>query len=231
MSLQLSWAAITIRLGLTVLAGILIGYNRDEETKPIGMRTTVLVGLAASVAMLEVNLLLPTAGRPTDSFVMSDLMRFPLGILTGVGFIGAGAILRRDNLVIGVTTAATIWLATVIGLCFGAGLTGLGLVATGLQLLVLWTPKWVEETPRQVEHAHLSLEFDGRAPDECDNYCRLRSGGLRILGVEIRIEPRAQHRTLTLEVDRTRRRNESEPPTLVRELAALPGVVFVSWKS
>jgi putative Mg2+ transporter-C (MgtC) family protein len=56
--------------------------------------------------MLQVNFLLPTAGRPPDSFVMNDLMRLPLGILTGVGFIGAGAILRRENMVVGVTTAS-----------------------------------------------------------------------------------------------------------------------------
>jgi putative Mg2+ transporter-C (MgtC) family protein len=51
---------------------------------------------------------------------MNDLMRLPLGILTGVGFIGGGAILRRDDMVVGVTTAATLWLATGIGLCLGA---------------------------------------------------------------------------------------------------------------
>ncbi len=56
--------------------------------------------------MLQVNYLLTLRGRTSDSFVMNDLMRLPLGILTGVGFIGAGAILRRRDLVIGVTTAA-----------------------------------------------------------------------------------------------------------------------------
>jgi putative Mg2+ transporter-C (MgtC) family protein len=54
--------------------------------------------------MIQVNLLLPTAGRSADCFVMNDLTRFPLGILTGVGFIGAGAIIHRDNIVIGVTS-------------------------------------------------------------------------------------------------------------------------------
>jgi putative Mg2+ transporter-C (MgtC) family protein len=53
--------------------------------------------------MIQVNLLLPTAGRSTDSFVTNDLIRFPLGILTGVGFIDAGAIIRRNTVVVGVT--------------------------------------------------------------------------------------------------------------------------------
>lgn len=81
----------------------------------------MLVCVAACVAMLQVNLLLSLAGRPSDSFVMNDLMHLPLGILSGMGFIGAGAIVRRDNFVVGVTTAATMWFLPVLGLYFGGG--------------------------------------------------------------------------------------------------------------
>lgn len=109
------------------------------------MRTTLLVCLAASVTMIQVNLLLPTAGRPPNSFVMNDLMRLPLGILTGVGFIGGGAILRRDDIVVGVTTAATLWLVTVIGLCLGGGQIALGIAATAIGLFALWCLQWVED--------------------------------------------------------------------------------------
>jgi putative Mg2+ transporter-C (MgtC) family protein len=83
-----------------------------------------LVCLAAAIAMIQTNLLLAVKGRTADSFVMLDLMRLPLGILTGMGFIGGGAILRRESLVLGVTTAATLWFVTVIGLCFGVGRSG-----------------------------------------------------------------------------------------------------------
>jgi uncharacterized membrane protein YhiD involved in acid resistance len=103
-----------------VLAGLLIGYNRRERAKAAGLRTMLLVCLAASVSMIQVNLLMPTNGRPSDSYVTLDLMRLPLGILTGVGFIGGGAILRRGDIVIGVTTAATLWFVTVLGLCASA---------------------------------------------------------------------------------------------------------------
>jgi putative Mg2+ transporter-C (MgtC) family protein len=71
---------------------------------PAGLRTTLLVCLAASVAMIQTNLLLMTVGKTQDSFVVMDIMRLPLGILSGMGFIGAGAIVRRDNIVLGVTT-------------------------------------------------------------------------------------------------------------------------------
>jgi uncharacterized membrane protein YhiD involved in acid resistance len=127
MTPSLGWTDVALRLALTVGASILLGYNRSEHGKAAGMRTTLLVCLAASVAMLQVNALLPTAGRASNSFVMNDLMRLPLGILTGVGFIGGGAILSRGDMVVGVTTAATLWLATVIGLCLGGGQIGLGL--------------------------------------------------------------------------------------------------------
>lgn len=126
MSITLTWPEIALRLLCALVAGGLIGLNRSEHGRAAGIRTAMLVCLAACIAMLQVNLLLPLAGRPSDSFVMNDLMRLPLGILSGMGFIGAGAIVRRDNLVVGVTTAATMWLLTVLGLCFGGGQVGLG---------------------------------------------------------------------------------------------------------
>ena len=121
MPLTLQWDDIALRLVLTVIAGVLVGIDRSERGQAAGLRTTILVCLAASVAMIQMNLLMPTAGKTPESFATLDLMRLPLGILTGMGFIGGGAILRRGNMVQGVTTAATLWLVTVIGLCLGGG--------------------------------------------------------------------------------------------------------------
>ena len=121
MPIEISWQTIALRILLTLIAGTLLGINRSKHGHPAGLRTTLLVTLAASVAMIQMNLLLPTNGKPHDSYAVMDLMRLPLGILTGVGFIGAGAILRKDNMVIGVTTAATMRFATVVGLCPGGG--------------------------------------------------------------------------------------------------------------
>jgi putative Mg2+ transporter-C (MgtC) family protein len=101
------------------------------------LRTTLLVCLAASVSMIQVNLLLPIAGKSPDSFAVLDLMRLPLGILSGMGFIGAGAIVRTGNLVRGLTTAATLWFVTVLGLCFGGGQLVLGLAVLALGVLVV----------------------------------------------------------------------------------------------
>jgi putative Mg2+ transporter-C (MgtC) family protein len=144
MPLHPTWADIAIRLALTMLAAGVIGFNRGAHGHAAGFRTTILVGLAASVAMIQANILLSESGKTPQSFAVMDLMRLPLGILTGVGFIGGGAILRKGDLITGVTTAATLWLVTVIGLCLGGGQLLLGIAATALAVLTLSTLKWVD---------------------------------------------------------------------------------------
>jgi len=185
MPLHLGWEDIALRLALTVVAGIVLGFDRSERGKAAGMRTTLLVCLAASIAMIQVNLLLPLAGRGADSFVMNDLMRLPLGILTGVGFIGGGAILRRDDIVVGVTTAATLWLATVVGLCFGGGQLGLGIAATALGVFALWGLKLVERRLRQERSATLAVEIGAGGPSEEEIRRRLDEAGLAVTSTNI----------------------------------------------
>lgn len=142
MPTDIEWPAIALRLALTAIASAAIGINRGELDRQVRLRTTMLVAITAAISMIQVNLLLPTAGKPSDSFVMLDLMRLPLGVLSGMGFIGAGAIVRRNDLVQGVPTAATLWYVTMMGLCFGGGQLGLGLAALCLALVVLWCLKW-----------------------------------------------------------------------------------------
>ena len=144
MPLTLDWPAIAVRLVCALAAGAAFGLNRSESGKAAGLRTTMLVCLAAALAMLQANALLDQTGKAEDSFATLDLMRLPLGILTGMGFIGAGAVLRKDGLVIGVTTAATLWFVTVVGLCFGGGQYRLGWGGTVLGLAVLWGLRFVE---------------------------------------------------------------------------------------
>lgn len=160
MPLNPTWDDIALRLVLTMIAGGIFGFNRGLRGEAAGLRTTILVGLAASAAMIQANILLSVGGRTPDSFGVMDLMRLPLGILTGVGFIGAGTILRRGNLAIGVTTAATLWVITVIGLCFGGGQLGLGIAATLLGLITLWGLHWVDMRIPREQRALLVVNVD-----------------------------------------------------------------------
>lgn len=160
MPLSPTWTDITIRLALTMLASGVIGLNRGARGHAAGFRTTILVGLAASVAMIQTNILLPLSGKTPESFAVMDLMRLPLGILTGVGFIGGGTILKKGDLVTGVTTAATLWLVTVIGLCLGGGQLVLGIVTTGLAVLTLWILRWVDIAIPREHRALLTVTSD-----------------------------------------------------------------------
>jgi putative Mg2+ transporter-C (MgtC) family protein len=166
MSTALTWPEIALRLALASLAGALIGLNRGEHDRRAGLRTNLLVCLAAALSMIQMNLLLPTSGKTNASFAVMDVMRLPLGILSGMGFIGAGAILRRGEFVLGVTTAATLWFVTILGLCFGGGQIILGLVGMTLGLAVLWGLKQIEDHWKQECHARLTIIFEGKALDE-----------------------------------------------------------------
>jgi putative Mg2+ transporter-C (MgtC) family protein len=162
MPLYPDWPDIALRLALTMFAGAVIGFNRGARGHAAGFRTTILVGLAASVAMIQANILLPLEGKTNGSFAVMDLMRLPLGILTGVGFIGGGTILKKGDLVTGVTTAATLWLMTVIGLCLGGGQLVLGAVATGLGVVTLWLLKWVDVVIPRQHRATLTIACDAQ---------------------------------------------------------------------
>lgn len=160
MSLTLTWHDVVARLFFAIVTGTLIGLDRGEAGKVAGLRTTLLVCLAACLAMLLVNALLAQAGRPTGSLVELDLMRLPQGILSGVGFIGAGAILRKDGLVKGVTTAATLWYVTVLGLCIGGGQLALGLAGLVLGMVLLWGVKRIERRVSREQSACITVEYD-----------------------------------------------------------------------
>jgi putative Mg2+ transporter-C (MgtC) family protein len=85
MHATVTWPEIALRLILTVLAAGVIGFNRDEHGRPAGLRTNLLVALAACVAMIQTNILAISTGKSSDSFVVMDIMRLPLGILSGIG--------------------------------------------------------------------------------------------------------------------------------------------------
>lgn len=193
MPLHPTWTDILIRLLLTIIAGAMIGYNREARGHAAGLRTTILVTLAASVAMIQANLLLPLDGKDSGSFAEMDLMRLPLGILTGVGFIGGGTILKKGNSVSGVTTAATLWIATVIGLCFGGGQLELGAAATAIGLFTLWAMMWIDVRIAHERHATLIVRTDPGTPvPELESL-------LQPLGYRVRL--RQQNRVVTSRCD------------------------------
>jgi putative Mg2+ transporter-C (MgtC) family protein len=230
MSSHLDWQEIAVRLALTVVAGTLIGLDRGRHGRPAGLRTTLLVCLASSVSMIQANLLLPTAGRPTDSFVMLDLMRLPLGILTGMGFIGAGAILKKDDIVLGVTTAATLWFVTVLGLCFGGGQWILGAIALAIGIVVLTGMKRIEALLPQDHRARLTVRgpLDGAAEDALQS--EIIGHGFHIVSSAMSYDKDEGNWKLCCEVRWRSPHSDPPLPAFTKELARRPGVSRLEWE-
>jgi len=124
----LDWQEIVLRLGVATLAGAAIGLNLDLHGKPIGLRTLWLVGLAAAMVVA----LTESSGNPDARIIQ--------GILTGIGFLGAGVIIHSDqnSRIRGLTSAACTWLTACIGIMCGAGqwkIVTIGLVITFIVLI------------------------------------------------------------------------------------------------
>lgn len=235
MTLTLTWQHIALRIALAVVASFFIGLNRDEHGKTAGIRTTMLVCLAATLAMIEANLLINTVGKTPTSFIQLDVMRLPLGILSGIGFIGAGAILRRGNLVRGLTTAATLWIVTLLGLLFGAGLLGLGIAASLLTFAILWLLKRLENYIPTVRTATLLLELSPTPPDGLITQDSLRQTlkqeGFHITSWNVHfLASRVRSIECGLRWFRKGHRQPDTPP-LIEQLAATPGVGRLTWKA
>ncbi|MEP7042261.1 MAG: MgtC/SapB family protein [Dokdonella sp.] len=128
------WLAISTRLGLAVLVGGMIGLNRDLHRKPAGVRTHALVSLGT--ALMVVVVMPPGID---DAHRYDALSRVIQGVLTGIGFLGAGVILRNPDKqhISGLTTAATIWVTSLLGIACGMGLYVPVAIALLLGILVL----------------------------------------------------------------------------------------------
>jgi putative Mg2+ transporter-C (MgtC) family protein len=113
----LDWPEIVLRLGVATLAGALIGLNRDLHGKPVGLKTLGLVGLATAMVVLLAD---PTGDPARVSDAASRVIQ---GILTGIGFLGAGVIVRAEHRfrIRGLTSAACTWFAACIGIACGVG--------------------------------------------------------------------------------------------------------------
>ncbi len=112
MILMISELELVLRIILTFLLSGLLGLEREIRLKPAGLRTHVLVGLGSSLLTL----------LSLYAFPGSDPARVAASVAVGIGFIGAGTIIKTKNKIMGLTTAATLWITSAIGMATGAGL-------------------------------------------------------------------------------------------------------------
>jgi len=142
----LDWPEILLRLGVAALAGGLIGLNRDLQNKPIGLKTLGLVGLATAMVMVLAD---PSADHAKITDAGSRVIQ---GILTGIGFLGAGVIVHAQHhfRVHGLTSAACTWFAACVGIVCGAGqwrMVAIAVAIAGTLLIVgRHIERWVHAT-------------------------------------------------------------------------------------
>lgn len=149
---------IVIHLGTALLAGALIGIERTFHGRPAGFRTHALVCLASSLLML-LTLYQDQWALMSPETVQLDPTRMAQGIMTGIGFLGAGVIFKEGLSVRGLTTAASIWVTAAIGILLGAGFYFPAVLATVAALGILSVFRWVEGLVPTEFYAHHSLKF------------------------------------------------------------------------
>jgi putative Mg2+ transporter-C (MgtC) family protein len=228
MSETLLWSDIGLRLCFSIAAGMLIGLDRSVHAHPAGLRTTVLISLAATVAMIQANWLVVHMSDTHISIVRLDMMRLPLGILSGIGFIGAGAIIRRGDVVRGITTAATIWLVTVVGLCFGGGQIGLGAAATAIGYATLWILKHIEGGILTGRRGTIAITVAGEFRDEAALCALLTKHGFQMRSRRVELVPGARMQLVCN--GRYKGPYPGWSQGLLRELALQSGVSVVEWR-
>ncbi|MDH5446014.1 MAG: MgtC/SapB family protein [Gammaproteobacteria bacterium] len=153
------YEVIFVRLLAAVFAGGIIGLERSYHGRPAGLRTHTLVCVSSSLLMLltvfQWSLL---AAMPIDT-IRVDPTRMAQGIMTGIGFLGAGVIMKEKLTIRGLTTAASIWMTAAIGIIVGMGFFTAAGAATLITLLVLSSLGWVERKLKSRRYATLMVRF------------------------------------------------------------------------
>ena len=139
-------AEIILRIILSIILSGLIGLEREYFRKPAGLRTNILVGLGSTLVML-ISIHIPVLMKNTSL----DPGRMAAQVITGIGFLGAGAIIQSRGSVKGLTTAATIWVVAAIGLAVGIGYYFAAVATTFIALVVLYILAFIEPKKEKEE--------------------------------------------------------------------------------
>jgi putative Mg2+ transporter-C (MgtC) family protein len=154
---------IVFRLVAALAAGGLIGLERSHRGRPAGFRTHALVCLASSLLMLVTVYESHWMPRDAAARIVLDPTRMAQGIMTGIGFVGAGAIIKEGFSVRGLTTAASIWVTAAIGILTGVGFYFAALLGTVLTLGTLSAFRWIEARLPTESYAVFTVRFSREA--------------------------------------------------------------------
>ena len=225
---------ILIRVGLAALAGTLLGIERERHGRAAGLRTTLLVSMAACIAMIVSDEFYRHSFALPNSAIgwHPDPARLAAGVLAGMGFLGAGVIIRQSNHMIrGVTTAATLWFVTIIGLAFGAGAIGVGLVALASSILILGLIPYVESMIKNDWYSDLGVSF---SPSTCSVEMLVKALApldVKVKAIDIDEDLENNRCQVTLHLGYKRKSMVAFTDTITGVIRAVPGVSRISFKS
>jgi putative Mg2+ transporter-C (MgtC) family protein len=177
---HLSETVIVVRLTLGFLAGAIIGFERSSRRQVAGMRTHILIATGATLLML----LSIWLSRKVISD--GDPGRIAAQVVSGIGFLGAGAIIRLGNNIKGLTTAASLWLIAAVGLAIGAGMYLAAAVTEAISLITLFGLEFVEKRLFPSERNKvLELSYKSELPKTQEALDILKSFGVRVLSIDV----------------------------------------------
>jgi putative Mg2+ transporter-C (MgtC) family protein len=214
---------LVVRIGLAGALGAVIGLERELRDREAGLRTHMLVAMGSALfTILSAYGFRDVMTNPL--LVRTDPTRIAAQIVTGIGFLGAGAIIRQGFSVRGLTTAATLWLTAAIGMAAGAGSYVAAALTTGLALFSLWPLRVIAY--RAFERVHerritVTLAEEAGATSVIER--------MELLGVHVEgfsFSEGGDRRTIVITCDLPRSLPQT---TLVRELSTLPDVKGVRW--
>ena len=214
--------AVLVKLILAAVAGGAVGLEREKHGRPAGLRTHLLVALGACLMMIVSEAFhLKYAAFDTNSALRMDPGRTAAQIVTGIGFLGAGVIIKEGITVRGLTTAASLWLVAGLGMAFGMGLFLPGAMATVLALLSLIFLKKLEPVINKDRYLDIAITAHNRSglQDQLEQLFAERH--LRITDVRSHVD--LQHGEITFEYVLTQHRRRMGRE-LSETIAALDGV-------
>jgi putative Mg2+ transporter-C (MgtC) family protein len=218
-----------VRLLLAILLGGAIGLERESRGRPAGLRTHILVCLGATIIMIASTHMaeISQTVSPT-SRIQVDPGRIAAGIVTGIGFLGAGAIIRLGDLVRGLTTAGCIWFVAALGITVGQGLYALAIVATLFALAVLLALTQVERRIQPVVYRSIEVFTGFTQAETIEHRCQalLADSAIRVQDVHNRLSVAEGRAEITFKISA---RHHMQSGTILRAIAAIEGVSEVRW--
>ena len=207
---------------------MVVGLERESHGRAAGLRTTALACVAAALAMI-ISEIMYIESAATGAAWRPDPARLGAGILTGIGFLGAGTIIRHANVIRGVTTAASLWFVTVVGLAFGSGQFFPGFIGVGIALVTLFVLPEIERHIQSDWYATLTvtLELDALSEDQLKQ--RLKALGVKVKTVELNYDLVKKQKIVQCELRLKKPDLFEVSRKVVGDLKGCSGVLQIQW--